>query len=407
MTTVEANLADLDFWDSSREHQDEVFARLRAERRPVRCPTPDGVGFYVLTRHADIEEVSRNPSVFSSEPVSTSLDDLPEEVREFSGSIISLDAPRHTRLRRIVARAFTPRMVGELKQEIAAIARGIVDDLEQKGPCDFVAAVAAPMPLRLISRILGIPAELEQDMHAHTDAILASGDPDYTGPSGEDRGQVLVRKYTALQAMMEELAAERRARPAEDLITRLITANVDGECLTVQELGKFFRLLVVAGVETTRNSLAHALALLSEHPAQRELLLSGLADRLPGAVEEIVRYETPTRWMRRTVTERVAQHPDIPYRPGERVVMFYHSGNRDESVFPDADTFDITRDPNPHIGFGATGPHFCLGAHLARVEIAVLLEELLTRLPDIHVNGPGERQRSSFVNGFKTLPCAF
>ncbi|WP_255353908.1 cytochrome P450 [Frankia sp. BMG5.23] len=215
-----------------------------------------------------------------------------------------------------------------------------------------------------------------------------------------------VRKYRQLHALMHQLAEERRQDPRDDLITRLINANVDGDHLTRDELGKFFTLLIVAGAETARNALSHALALLTEHPEQRSTLLGDLPGRLPGAVEEVIRYATPTTWMRRTLV-RPAELSGNVYQPGDRVVMFYNSANRDAAVFDAPDRFDITRDPNPHLGFGGPGPHWCLGAHLARHEITIMLKELLTRLPNVHVSGPAVRQRSSFSNGIKELPCSF
>ncbi|WP_235609458.1 cytochrome P450, partial [Frankia casuarinae] len=343
---------------------------------------------------------------FSSEPVATSLDDLPEEVQEFAGSIISLDAPRHTRLRRIAARVFTPRMVTDMTAAVGEIAERIVDDLEDARTCDFVETVAAPMPMRVMRLILGVPEELEKDLFNLTDMILAAGDPEYSEVAGGGRAETLVRKYRQLHALMHQLAEERRQDPRDDLITRLINANVDGDHLTRDELGKFFTLLIVAGAETARNALSHALALLTEHPEQRSTLLGDLPGRLPGAVEEVIRYATPTTWMRRTLV-RPAELSGNVYQPGDRVVMFYNSANRDAAVFDAPDRFDITRDPNPHLGFGGPGPHWCLGAHLARHEITIMLKELLTRLPNVHVSGPAVRQRSSFSNGIKELPCSF
>ncbi|MGP3966802.1 cytochrome P450 [Streptomyces sp. 6N223] len=366
------------------------------------CPTEDGRGFYGLTRYADVQTASSHPKVFSSEPISTSLDDLPESVQEYAGSMISLDAPRHTRLRRIVARAFTPRMVDESIEHTRNVAREVVDDLQERGACDFVATVATPMTMRVLCRILGIPKERHAEVLAASDLILAAGDPDF----GEDRGEVLASKYKQLHEFTRQLAQERLREPADDLITRLVTANIDGEALTQEEVGKFFTLLMVAGTETTRNAITHTLALLTERPDQRSLLMSDLNTHLPTTIEEVVRYTTPTTWMRRTLTEKV-EFFGHTFEEGDRVILFYNSANRDETVFDDPDTFLVTRSPNPHVGFGAGGPHFCLGTHLARQEMHVLLTELFTRMPNLHATSPGVRHRSSFVNGFQSLPCDF
>jgi methyl-branched lipid omega-hydroxylase len=407
------HLADLDFWARPPAERDEVFARLRASRGPVLVPESRGSdgtllpGFYALTRYDQITEVSRNPLTFSSEPSAASLDDPPPQVRELVGSMISMDDPRHARLRRIVSRAFTPRMIKRVNSDVAVLAARIVDALIERGPCDFVTEAATPLPLKIICSMMGVPdSEYDSVTDATNHFIAALGDPDYAGPAGEDRSTIMVEKVSYLHDLMHRLATERRARPADDLITTLVSADVDGEALNDQELGKFFVLLVAAGNETTRNTIAHGLALLTEHPDQRAMLLEDLEGRLPGAVEEIVRYATPVTWMRRNLTSD-AEVLGHTYRAGDRVILYYNSANRDEAVFADPYTFDITRSPNRHVGFGGPGPHFCLGAHLARREVTVMLHELLTRVPGIHATAKPIRQRTSFVNGVVSLPCAF
>jgi cytochrome P450 len=402
----EPNLLSLDFWAGSQEERDATFEALRAVEGPVFCSVEDERGFYALTRHEQVAEASRTPEVFSSQPTSVSLVDPPPRVVEYSGSMISLDDPRHARLRRIVSRSFTPRMIGKFTGDVTALARRIVDDLAERGPCDFVERVAMPMPLQIICAMTGIPDAEYDGVTDATEAILAIGNPDYVGPDGKDRVTILDESFSYLHALMADLSARRREEPADDLVTALTQANVDGEALTDLELAQFFSLLVVAGNETTRNALSHALALFTAHPEQRGLLLADLDGRLPGAVEEVVRYATPVTWMRRTLTRdhALAGHT---YRQGDRVLLFYNSANRDESVFDDPYAFDITRSPNPHVGFGAAGPHFCLGAHLARREITVLLRELFGRLPGIHATTEPIRQRASFINAIKALPCAF
>jgi cytochrome P450 len=406
-----AELSRLDFWARPPAERHQVFAALRATKEPVFVDyAPDAGqpvdGFFALTRHEQILDVSRNPEVFSSEPTATSLDDPPPALREFVGSMISMDDPRHARLRRIVSRAFTPRMIKKFEDDVAQVAAEIVDRLVERGPCDFVTEVAMPLPLTIICTMMGIPESEYDAVIDATNLIIGVGDPDYVGPDGEDRASMLVERFSYLHRLMGELARERRARPSDDLVTALVTADVEGESLTERELGKFFGLLVIAGNETTRTALSHALTLFTDHPDQRALLLEDLDARLPGAVEEVVRYATPVTWMRRTVT-RDTELLGHTYRAGDRVVLYYNSANRDEAVFDRPDVFDITRAPNPHVGFGGPGPHFCLGAHLARREITVLLRELFTRLPAIHATAPPVRQRTSFVNGISRLPCAF
>ncbi|MEV5707585.1 cytochrome P450 [Actinoallomurus sp. NPDC052274] len=408
--TYGADLARLEFWGRPQAERERAFAALRATGRPVFVDyAPDAAqpvnGFFALTRHEQIIEVSRNPEVFSSEPTATSLDDPPPALSEFTGSMISIDDPRHARLRRIVSRAFTPRMIKKFEDDVALVARDIVDRLVERGPCDFVTEVAMPLPLTIICAMMGIPESEYDGVIDATNLIIGVGDPDYVGPDGRDRISMVAERFAYLHRLMGRLAEERRARPSDDLVTALVTANVDGESLTERELGRFFGLLVIAGNETTRTALSHALTLFTDHPDQRALLMEDLDARLPGAVEEVVRYATPVTWMRRTVTRDV----DLlghTYRAGDRVVLYYNSANRDEAVFDRPDVFDITRTPNPHVGFGGPGPHFCLGAHLARREMTVLLRELFTRLPAIHATAPPVRQRTSFINGISRLPCA-
>lgn len=403
---VEKKLSSLDFWATPQIERDELFAALRAAEGPVFCPLADGPGFYALTRYEQVAEASRNPGVFSSEPTAVGLVDPPPQIAEYSGSMISMDDPRHARLRRIVSRSFTPRLVERVTGDVASLARRIVDDLAERGPCDFVENVAMPMPLQIICSMMGIPASAYDDVIDATNLILAVGDPDYVSADGRDRPTVLAEKFSYLHELMADLGRLRRQNPSDDLISALTHANVDGEAIDDRDLGRFFSLLVIAGNETTRNALSHALALLTEHPDQRSLLLADVDGRLPAAVEEIVRYATPVTWMRRTLSRDHELQGHV-YRTGDRVILYYNSANRDENVFKDPYAFDITRTPNPHVGFGAPGPHFCLGAHLARREVTVLLRELYTRLPNLHATVPPVRQRTSFINGIRSLHCAF
>jgi methyl-branched lipid omega-hydroxylase len=405
----EIHLSETAFWGLSLADRAAAFALLRAQDRPVFYPEPDvpfaekGPGYYALVRHADVAEASRRPEVFSSAKGATGIADLPTEFNEYFGSMINMDDPRHARLRRIVSRAFSPRLVAKTEQDVRRAATAVVDDLLATGPCDFVAQVAARLPLTIICDMMGIPGDQYEMVLANTNVILSGMDPEFMG---EDMGEAAVKLLGAGQALAElvtSLAAARAQAPAEDLVSALVTANIDGEQLTGAELASFFILLVVAGNETTRTALSHALILLTEFPQQRALLLADLENRIEGAVEEIVRHASPVLFMRRTLTRDYAMNGQ-DYREGDKAVLFYYSANRDEAVFAQPERFDITRSPNPHVGFGAAGPHYCLGAHLARRELTVMLRELLTRVPQITA-GPPDRLLSSFINGIKRLPC--
>jgi methyl-branched lipid omega-hydroxylase len=415
MTTPASSVEGIDlslneFWAQSLEARHIDFAKLRALGRPAHFEEPEnpfsdaGGGYYAFVSLADVAGASRQPELFSSARGATSLIDLPPEFNEYFGSMISMDDPRHARLRRIVSRAFTPKMIKKFEDDVEVAAAAIVDDLLKIGPCDFVQHVSARLPLKIICQMMGIGDEHYDMVLRNTNIILSGADPEFIS---EDMDTAITQLLTAgkdLADLVTAMAAERAEHPQDDLITALASANIDGEQLTPAELGSFFILLVVAGNETTRTAISHALNLLTKHPDQRELLLADLEGRLPGAVEEIVRYVSPVIWMRRSVTRDCTLNGQ-DYREGDKVVLFYWAANRDETVFPDPERFDITRSPNPHVGFGAAGPHFCLGAHLARREIRVMLQELLTRVPQIRAAGEPDRLLSSFINGIKHLPC--
>jgi methyl-branched lipid omega-hydroxylase len=391
----------------------KAFAELRELDSPPYFADPEmpftnveGTGYYAFVKHADVVEASRHPEIFSSARGATSLVDLPPEFNEYFGSMINMDDPRHARLRRIVSRAFTPKMIKKFEEDVQLTAVSIVDDLLAVGSCDFVQQVSAKLPLKIICQMMGIGDDSYDMVLRNTNTILAGGDPEFLS---EDMDQAIGQILTAgadLAALVTDLAAARQEDPADDLTTALATANVDGEQLTPAELASFFILLVVAGNETTRNAISHALLLLTEHPDQRELLLADFEGRIGGAVEEIVRYVSPVIWMRRSLTQDAVVNGH-QYREGDKVALMYWAANRDESVFADPGRFDILRTPNPHVGFGGAGPHFCLGAHLARREITVMLRELLKRVPAIRASGEPDRLLSSFINGIKHLPCDF
>jgi len=281
----------------------------------------------------------------------------------------------------------------------------IVDDLLATGPCDFVEHVSARLPLKIICQMMGVGDEHYAMVLRDTNIILSGSDPEFISQDMDEAVAQLLGAGQELAELVTELSAARQEQPADDLATALATANIDGEQLTPAELASFFVLLVVAGNETTRTAISHALNLLTEHPEQRELLLADLDGRIGGAVEEIVRYVSPVIWMRRSVTRDCTLNGH-EFREGDKAVLYYWAANRDESVFAEPDRFDITRSPNPHVGFGGAGPHFCLGAHLARREITAVLRELLSRAPQVRATAEPDRLLSNFINGIKHLPCA-
>ncbi|GAA2870137.1 cytochrome P450 [Streptosporangium fragile] len=408
VSLADIDLSDIAFWERPMAEREAAFAVLRAQPGPIRFAEPEipfappGPGYYALVRHADIVEASRHPEIFSSGRGATSIQDLGPDFNEYFGSMINMDDPRHARLRRIVSRAFTPKMIKQFEADVEAAAARIVDDLIAAGPgCDFVTEVAAKLPLKIICDMMGIPEKDYQTVFDATSIILSGGDPEFITDLSR-AAELLLGAGQTLQELVVSLAAEG----GDTLTTALTSANIDGEKLTMQELGSFFILLVVAGNETTRNAISHGLHLFTENPDQRALLLADLDGRMPGAVEEIVRLASPVAWMRRSLTRDHEMNGRL-YREGDKVLLFYWAANRDEAVFTNPYRFDIARTEGPHVGFGGPGPHFCLGAHLARREITVMFRELFTRLPEIRSVGEPDRLRSSFINGIKHMECAF
>jgi len=400
-----------EFWTASMAERHAAFAALR-RHDPIRFFTeavieglPPGPGYWALTRHADVVEASRRPADFCSGR-GTNVPDLPPEFLEFFGSMINLDDPRHARLRRLVSAGFTPRMMHELDAGIDAMAASIVDAASEGGSCDFVVDVAARLPLAIICDLMGIDPDRRDEVFELSNIVLSQGDPEYV-PDGTDPLTAFLAAGAGLAAIMHETADLRRGGDGEDLTSLLVNAELEGERLTEDELASFFVLLCVAGNETTRNATAWGLQFLTENPDQRDRWLADLDGVTPTAVEEIVRMASPVIHFRRTVTADGVRLGDHEFAEGDKVVLFYASANRDEAVFHDPDRFDVTRDPNPHVGFGGPGPHFCLGAHLARRQVGAMFRELLTRFPGLRATAEPDRLRSNFVNGIKHLPCSF
>jgi cytochrome P450 len=398
---------DADFWDG--RDVEAVFAALR-ERRPVSwCDEPEipgigrGPGYWGLTRYADVQEVSRDPQVFVSGR-GTNIPDMPIEIAEFFGSMINMDAPRHTRLRLIVNRSFTPRQVARIEDQVQAKAEAIVARVAPLGGCDFVSEIAAALPLEIICDMMGIPSASYHRVFELTNIILGAGDPEYAPDLLS-----IMNAAVELSQMAQEMCRQRMAEPTDDLVSALINAEVqgdDGEItrLTPEEIGSFFILLVAAGNETTRNAISHGMYALTTHPEQRQVLADDFESVIPSAVEEIVRWATPVIHFRRTaVADAVIGGQEIA--AGDKVVMWFNSANRDESVFDHPYVFDVRRTPNEHVGFGAGGPHFCLGANLARREITVMLREIFRQLPGLQITGEPDYLQSAFIHGIKRMPC--
>ncbi len=393
-----ADLSNQDTFVAGVPH--DTLRRLRDEAPCYWHPDIAGGGFWVVTRHADVWKLSLDPKTFSSERGTALLPEFPEEQLIAQRAImLNMDPPRHTKYRRLVNMGFSPKMLNRTEMQVRQLARTIVDHVAQRGECDFVTDVAAELPLQVIVQMLGVPHEDRHKFFEWSNSMVGAEDPEYgTDPMV---GQIAMMQ---LFGYANELAEERKRCPREDLTSLLLQAEVDGERLTEHEYDSFVMLLSVAGNETTRNLISGGMQALMEHPEQRERLLAD-PSLIPTAVEEMLRWVTPVMMFRRTAQRDVELHGQ-QIREGDRVTLWYTSANRDESVFPDAHVFDVGRTPNEHLGFGI-GPHFCLGSHLARLEIRIMFEELLRRLPDMQLAGNVDRLRSGFISGIKHMPVTF
>ena len=414
-TPDQIDLSDMGFWDLPWAQRDAAFTVLRRERPIAHFDDPDftnlslafeqGNGYYALTRHRDVAEASRHPEVFLSGPGAVSLLDLPPEMVEYFSGMISTDNPKHARLRRIVSNAFNPRNVRAVEESIERVADEIITRARSNGSGDFVADIAAPFPLEIICTMMGVPrSEYDTVLHC-SNVILSAGDPDIM-PEGVDPIVALLEAGATLTGIMEELGAYRIGNPIDDITSALVNAEIESEKLTQQELASFFVLLVTAGNETTRTAIAHALHALTTHADQKARLVGDYEGLAATSTDEIVRWASPVIWMRRTLSQDYVLS-DVQLHEGDKVLLYYNSANRDEDVFEDPFNFDVGRTPNDHYGFGAPGPHFCLGAHLARREITVMWRELLARTPNIHATSEPAQLSSNFVNGIKRLAYSF
>jgi len=406
---ADIHLESLDFWSLDDDIRDGAFATLRREAPISFWPAIElpgfasGGGHWALTKLDDVFYASRHPDIFSSAPGITINDQNPE-VAEYFGSMIVLDDPRHQRLRSIVSRAFTPKVVARIEASVRERAHRLVASMianHPDGEADLVSELAGPLPLQVICDMMGIPEEDHQRVFHWTNVILGVGDPDLTTDPEE-----FVKLSMEIGAYASALAEDRRVNHHDDLTSSLVEAEVDGERLSSSEIASFFILLVVAGNETTRNAISHGVVALSRYPEQREKLWSDFDGLAATAVEEIVRWAAPVVYMRRTLTRDI-ELSGTKMAAGDKVSLWYNSANRDESKFANPWAFDVTRNPNPHVGFGGGGAHFCLGANLARREIRVAFDELRREIPDIVATEEPARLLSQFIHGIKTLPVAW
>jgi cytochrome P450 len=377
----------------------EQFRWLRRHAPVYWHPELRGRGFWAVTRYHDVRAVGRDPKTYSSYKGGILIDDPDEAALAGSRNMmLMMDPPQHTRYRLMVSRQFTPHSVQALRPRIEELARRIIDRVIARGQCDLVRDIAGELPSYVIADLMGIPLEdgrrlydLTEKMHASAEAVTQ-----------DERAIALMEMLRYAMGV----ADDKRKHPGPDLATQLLNSEIDGDRLTPSEYGLFFILLINAGGDTTRNLLAAGMLALFDNPAQRRRLQENPDALLPTAVEEMLRYVSPVIYMRRTAT-RDMELGGMKIHAGDKVVMYYGSANRDETIFTRPDEFDLARAPNDHIAFGGGGAHFCLGAHIARLEIQVMLREILTRLPDIRPAGPAQWVASNFISGLSHLPVQF
>ena len=414
-TSVSADaydLSDPEFWLLPRDVREGAFHALRHEPNLhyyqefvfPDSPFPPGPGYFSLVSHEDVWFASRNPQIFISGKGSN-IQDLPIEMAEFFGSMIAMDDPKHFRLRSIVSKGFTPKEITRVESYVHEKATKLVDGLLERfpdGSCDFVTEVAAPLPLQIICEMMGIPESDEALIFNWTNIILGAGDPEFGGTF-----EALMAATMSMFSYAQALGEDRLQHPGDDLSSIMMHAEVDGERLSAQEFGSFFILLAVAGNETTRNAISHGMRALTQYPDQKKIWWDNWDSTTKTAVDEIVRWATPVIHFRRTATEDVTLS-NTKIEAGQKVVLWYCSANRDERVWANPFEFDVRRPLQPQqAGFGAGGPHFCLGANLARREIAVMFDEIRRRLPNMRITGEPAYLESNFINGIKHLECSW
>ena len=413
MTLVHDDLANVDVASPKVYAEGVPHETLAALRRhdPVHWHPFPGTrdGFWLLTKHADVIAIGKDPKRFSSQVGHIALEDRAPDALAARQSMIETDPPEHTRLRKIVSDAFTRTKVKEYEEYTRSIVRELLDAAIAKGSFDWVTEISEPVPVTVLISILGLPhedipllIELTSEMAAATDAEYVPDPVKY--PSDIDPRLLPFGTPAAAQVIEygREIGERRRQKPTDDLVSRLVHAEVDGERLSETEYSNFFELFIFAGNETTRTGISQGVLALIEHPDQFDRLVADSA-LVPTAVDEILRYGTPIIYFRRTATEDT-EIRGVPIQAGDRVAMWFLSANFDEDVFDDPQAFDVGRRPNPHTTFGRGGPHFCLGSFLARLEIRIVLEEILARKVRFELTGPPVRLSSNFVNGFKSIP---
>ncbi len=378
------------------------FAHLRSEEPVAWCAESDGgSGFWSVTRYTDVALTSRNTSTFSSAKGGSFIADLAEEqLAQQRLLLINMDPPAHARYRQLVTKGFTPKSVTLMERTVRERARALLDNTLRHDPCDVVAELAAQLPLQIICDLLGVPESDHAQVLVWSNQLMAGNDTEYNAePGAVDQAGAEAFSY------FHALAEDRRARPSDDLITTLVEAELEGEHLSELEVGLFCVLLLVGGNETTRTTIAHGVLALAEHPNERQRLSADLS-LVTSGVEEMLRYGSALMSFRRTATTNTIIGNQA-IAEGDKVILWYVSANRDDTVFHEPDVFDVTRIPNPHLAFGGGGPHVCLGASLARMQLRVLFEELLGRVEDIELVGKPVRLRSNFLNGLKHLSVRF
>ncbi len=401
MDLSQINLLDPDRFVEGVPH--DWFTYLRDNAPIFKHAEPgDGPGFWVVTRYDDVVAINRDGQTFSSEQSRggvVALDEIAaaQQLSAEGRMMLSMDAPDHTRYRSLVNRGFTPRMISMLDAPIRAMVTEILDRALEKGDCDFVTDVASELPLQVIAQMLGVPYEDRHKLFEWTNRMIGSEDPEYGVSRDEARGAAM-----EMYMYSNELARQRRAEPRDDIVTALLKADIDGDQLSEMDFNLFFLLLAVAGNETTRNALSHGMHALIDHPDQYRMLVQNPA-LVPSATEEILRWASPVMYFRRNVTRDTEVHGQ-PIKAGDKISIWYISANRDESIFNNPFTFDIKRTPNEHVAFGGGGPHFCLGANLARMEMNMMFDELVRRVDSVQLIGEVKRLRSNFINGIKHLP---
>jgi len=409
----EIDISGKQFWEVTAEEREETFARLREHepvswQRPVEnavVPDENDPGYWSVVKHADIVEVSRNPDLYVSGQ-GVLFDNLPYDFLELTQSFLAMDPPRHAKLRGLVSKAFTPKQIKRIEDQVKSAAKEVVDGFvnDPSGEIEFVSQCAKQLPLRMFSMMFGIPERLRDQTVKGAQKIISWADPEHIGD--RDPAEVQLEAAQELHDIAMEITKERHENPTDDLFTNLIQTEVEGEHLTDHEIGSFFVLLSVAANDTTMNATTLTLKALTEFPDQREYLIEDFDGRINTAIEEFVRFASPVMTFRRTAVEDTELR-GRKIKAGDKVVMFYSSGNRDSEVFDDPGRFDLSRNPNPHVGFGGGGRHMCLGNQLAKSMLRAIYGQLLTRVPDIHTTSEPKLLGTNFIRGVKAINVAF